>query len=138
MAFADDRGIFSNVVKTKKRIERVWQYVVTTTNGTIGSDLDEKDCGMSIALTASEAGRYTCTVWKGYKGIRAWGAGVLGPDDAAMTTAKGIIPVLRDVDIGGGANDGTVELQWCSNVDLADADVQDSAAFWVWFDLETF
>ena len=92
---------------------------------------------MLFVLTATEAGRYTVQVWNGYKQVLSAGVIIIGPDDSAMTDAKGIINVLRDIDTGGsGAKDGTFELQFVQNTDLADDDVQDNATFKVWVDLE--
>jgi len=138
MTAANDLRVFPGRTRHMKNKDKVEFFVRTSTSGAIDTALSwlEADQGGTIELTGSEDGRYTVTVWKGYKGIRSWGAGILAADDTVLTTAKGIIPSIRDIDIGAGAADGTVELQWSKNTDLADADVEDGLAFFFWMELE--
>lgn len=109
--------------------------VVTTTSGTVGTT-DVRGGGVAVAKTGSETGRYTFTVTDAgdtaltdltFRGLYAT---IIGPDDTAMTTTKGLVPVIRDIDIGEGADDGTVNLQWVETVTAnADTEVQDAAEF---------
>lgn len=109
--------------------------VVTTTGGTVGS-YDVRGGGVTIAKTGSETGRYTFTVTDAgdtaltdlvFLGLYA---SIIGPDDTALTTTKGLVGVVRDIDIGEGADDGTVELQFVETVTAnADTEVQDGASF---------
>lgn len=103
--------------------------ILTTTSGTISTATTAKYCGMTVAKTGSETGRYTFTLQdKRLRVLNLLAVRVIGPDDTAMTDAKGIIGVLRDLDAGvDGAADGTFDVQLCRNTDLADTEVQDSA-----------
>lgn len=114
----------------------VHAHVATTTGGTLASTQTKQ--GMSLAKTGSETGRYTCQLLKS-DGSAADAVGfigaivnLVGPDDAAMTDAKGIWQgVVRDIDIGTGALDGTVEIQFQDADSGADAEVQDGASIYV-------
>jgi len=83
--------------------------------------------GFTIAKTASKTGRYTVTLGQNYNKLLGCSVQIIGPDDAAFTDAKGVDPKLRDNDVGGGANDGTFEIQFVDADSGADAEVQDSA-----------
>ena len=109
----------------------------TTTSGTI-SGTTATGYGMKMTKTASETGRYTLQLIgsdgnaqdaKGFVGVIV---NLGGPDDAAMTDAKGIWQgVVRDIDIGAGAQDGTVEIQFQDADSGADTEVQDGALIYV-------
>jgi hypothetical protein len=112
----------------------VHAVATTTTSGTIGTVSPKY--GMTLTKTATETGRYTCSLLKsdGNTGATALAlvdlrVNIVGPDDAAMTDAKGIFQgVIRDNDI---ATDGTVEFQLQDADSGADAEVQDGATLMV-------
>lgn len=99
----------------------------TTTSGTIGTSDTE---GFTVTKTGSEVGRYTVQLGRSsslvdkYPKIRGVLTTVIGPDDAAMTDAKGLTCVVRDDDV---ASDGTFEVQFCDQDSGADAELQDGA-----------
>lgn len=108
--------------------------VVTTTGGTIGST----DCeGFTVVKTATKTGRYTVQL-ADVRGqaitalkLRNCVVTLIGPDDAALTTTKGLVAVIRDDDM---ATDGTFEIQFVqTNAGNADTEVQDSASFDITF-----
>ena len=110
--------------------------VTTSTSGTISTS-DIRGGACTIAKTGGKTGRYTITMVAGtdfaitdlvFLGLSAQ---IIGPDDAALTASKGTIPITRDIDIGEGADDGTVELQWtvATATAQADTEVQDAAGF---------
>lgn len=108
--------------------------VVTSTSGTI-STTDVRGGGVTITKTGSETGRYTFTLLDAGDTALAdlillhVDVTVIGPDDTAMTDAKGVGKVIRDIDVGGGANDGTFEIQFQDADSAADAELQDGAGF---------
>src|SRR5688572_12013929 len=84
---------------------KIFGRVVTTTSGTVGS-YDVRGGGLTIAKTGSETGRYTFTLVDAgdtaltdlvFLGLTAT---IIGPDDTALTTTKGLVAVIRDIDIG--------------------------------------
>ena len=103
----------------------------TTTSGTLAAT--QTNYGMSLTKTATETGRYTCQLLKS-TGAADTAIGfinaivtIVGPDDTAMTDAKGVWSgVVRDNDI---ASDGTIEIQFVDADSGADADLQDGASF---------
>ena len=109
--------------------------VVTTTSGTVGS-YDVRGGGCTVTKTATETGRYTITLTDA--GDTALtdlcflhaSATIVAADDAALTTTKGIHAVIRDIDIGEGADNGTVEIQFVETVTAnADTDIEDAMSF---------
>ena len=102
--------------------------VTTTTSGTIDTTNSAGSWGGTIAKTGSETGRYTITLGRSVTALAGAVVTLVGPDDAAMTDAKGMDWCLRDDDL---ATDGTIELQWLDADSAADADVQDAARFTV-------
>jgi len=106
--------------------------VATTTSGTLAATQTQH--GLKLTKTATETGRYTCQLIK-QDGTAANAVGFVqaivtqtGPDDAALTDAKGVWQGdVRDDDIGTGANDGTIEIQFVDADSRADAEVQDGA-----------
>ncbi len=133
-----DRRIVDQPIRGMKKQHRVSGDYTTTTSGTLSTTAftGVADAGMLVAKTGSETGRYTVQVWEGFKRIAAWGASLVGADDTVMTDAKGIHAELRDIDIGAGAKDGTVEVQFSKNTDMSDAEVMDGSIIKLWFDLE--
>jgi hypothetical protein len=105
--------------------------VTTSTSGTIASQDELADSGVLAAKTATKTGRYTLTVPSKYRKFHGGFATIVGADDTAYTTAKGLNSFLRDNDIDGGAADGTIELQFNRSDTAADAEVIDGAVFYV-------
>lgn len=105
--------------------------ITTTTSGAI-SGTTATGYGIKATKTATKTGRYTlqlinadgtATTALGLVNVIAT---IVGPDDAALTTTKGLNYVLRDNDI---ASDGTIELQFVqTNAGNADTEVQDGAS----------
>lgn len=111
--------------------------IATTTGGTLASTYVHQ-YGLKITKTATKTGRYTLQLidhlGAAQDAVRFIGVqvNILGPDDAAMTDAKGIWQgVIRDIDIGAGAKDGTVEIQFQDADSGADQELQDGASIYV-------
>jgi hypothetical protein len=85
-------------------------FAGTKTNGAIAL------FGQFTTTTSGTVGATTCDGFS------------VGPDDTAMTDAKGTQVVIRDIDVGTGANDGTFEVQFFDSDSGADAELQDSAS----------
>jgi hypothetical protein len=98
--------------------------MTTSTSGTVSTSSVE---GFTITKTATKTGRYTITLGQNYNKLLFANAVIVGPDDTAMTDAKGTQFVIRDNDVGAGANDGTFELQFIDSDSGADAELQDAA-----------
>jgi hypothetical protein len=104
--------------------------VATTTVGTLAAT--QVNWGMKLVKTAAKTGRYTCQLTN-QDGSNANAVAfvnaivsLVGPDDAALTDAKGVWQGdVRDDDIGTGANDGTIEIQFVDADDRSDKEVQD-------------
>ena len=104
---------------------KLYGKFVTTTSGTIGS----QSCkGFSVAKTGSEAGRYTVSLEDQYMALLMVNAIVVGAADTAYTTTKGLIPLLRNVDV----TDSTpgFDLQFVQS-SLADAELLDAAEVYI-------
>lgn len=69
---------------------------VTTTSGTIGTNVDRKTCGFTVVKVESEAGRYRCTFDPKVEKIFLLSAKIVGAADDAYTTGKGLIVMLRN------------------------------------------
>lgn len=98
----------------------------TTTNGTLAAGTELYGL-VSVVKTGGEVGRYTLTLPRA--SVKFWKGTVtlIGPDDAALTTTKGLVAVFRDDDI---ASDGTIELQFAqTNAGNADTELQDGMKF---------
>lgn len=110
--------------------------VATTTVGTLAAT--QLNQGLKLTKTATKTGRYTCQI-QGAGGVNSDAVRLinvmvtlLGPDDAALTDAKGVWQGdLRDEDIGTGAKDGTIEIQFVDADSRADAEVQDGTVLYV-------
>lgn len=107
--------------------------IATTTGGTLASTYNHQ-YGLKLTKTATKTGRYTLqplnTDGSNANAVAFLNAVVMlvGPDDAALTTTKGLVSVMRDDDVGEGANDGTIEVQFVqTNAGNADTEVQDGA-----------
>jgi hypothetical protein len=104
--------------------------VVTSTGGAVAST----DCeGFTVTKTASKTGRYTVqlvdirgqavTALK----LRGCMVSLIGPDDAALTTNKGVTGLVRAETV---ATNGQFFIQFVqSNAGNADTEVQDGASF---------
>lgn len=106
--------------------------------GATGAISSQTNYGLKVTKTASETGRYTCQLVdemgnaQDAIGLAGVIVNVVGGDDAAFTDAKGVWEgKIRDIDIGAGAKDGTVEIQFCDADSGADAEVQDNATLLV-------
>jgi hypothetical protein len=110
--------------------------VVTSTSGTISTQ-DVRGGGVVVTKTGGKTGRYTFTLQAGtntpvtshiFLGLYV---NIIGPDDTAISNSKGIVPFIRDIDIGEGADDGTVEIQFVISTATAQADTElaDAAGF---------
>lgn len=110
--------------------------VTTSTSGTIASQ-DVRGGACVVTKTGGKTGRYTFTMQAGVDyAITALVflslvVNIIGPDDAAIANSKGIIPFIRDIDIGEGADDGTVEVQFVISTATGQADTElaDGAGF---------
>jgi len=97
--------------------------LVTSTSGTISTS---ESWGCAVAKTATETGRYTVTLARAVAKFLAAIVTVIGPDDTALTTTKGLVHAIRDDDL---ATDGTIEIQMVETVTAnADTDLQDGAS----------
>lgn len=110
--------------------------VATTTSGTLAAT--QTQFGLKLTKTATKVGRYTCQLVdalgnsQNAVGFVQAIVTLVGPDDAALTSSKGQwLGTIRDDDIGVGANDGTVEIQFIdpngATVTVPDTEVQDGA-----------
>jgi len=89
------------------------------TIGSSGAVSSSQAQGFSIAKTATETGRYTLTLNDSYYALKGCQVSIVGPADAALTDASGIVASLRNDAV---ASSKTLDIQFSSNVDLADAD----------------
>jgi hypothetical protein len=130
-------GSAMNQVKAVgQSLVKVCGRVVTSTSGTISSQ-DVRGGSCVITKTGSKTGRYTFTMQAGQDFaitdlvFISLLVNIIGPDDAAITNSKGIIPFVRDIDIGEGADDGTVEVQFVISTATGQADTElaDAAGF---------
>jgi len=129
-----DRAWKANSLKTLiPGLRIVHAEIATTTGGTLASTYNHQ-YGLKLTKTGGQTGRYTLQPTKsdgtGGNAVAFLNALVMlvGPDSAALTTTKGLVSVMRDDDVGEGANDGTIELQFVqTNSGNADTEVQDGA-----------
>jgi hypothetical protein len=116
-----NRGVESYIAK-----------VVTGTAGviTVASSDTVAQCRMSFAKTATKTGRYTFTLPDKYRRFCGGNVTLIGPDDATWgANTTGLDYFFRDNDIDGGANDGTIELQFIRTDSNADAELPDNVIF---------
>jgi hypothetical protein len=113
----------------RQGVSEYFHRATTSTSGTIASQDDITVSGMTATKTATETGRYTLTLACPYKRLLWVEAKIMGADDAAYgAVTVGLMSILRDNDVDGGAADGTVEVQFIgSNAGWADAEVADGA-----------
>lgn len=94
---------------------------------TVASSDTVAQCRMSFAKTATKTGRYTFTLPDKYRRFGGGKVTLIGQDDAIWgANTTGYKEHWRDNDIDGGANDGTIELQFTRNTDNADAELPDN------------
>lgn len=128
-----DRKIPSPQLGTMGVVDEITFHsrLVTTTNGTLAlttaANPTWTPAGQTAAKTAAKTGRYTITLPVNFKRLLNVIATPVGVDDAAHAIAKGLDVFIRDIDIGGGANDGTVEIQFARSDTAADAELTDAA-----------
>lgn len=105
--------------------------VTTSTSGAISSSSVTYG---SIVKTATKTGRYTVTLADSYVGFLDANVIVESSSDAAYGTAKGVIPVLRNVAVTTSTG-GTLNIQFIDKA-LADAELPDGAKFYFRIDLK--
>jgi hypothetical protein len=99
----------------ESNIVKLYGSMVIGSSGAISSS----DCkGFSIAKTSGETGRYTVTLNDKYNELKSVQVSSIGPADAALTDASGIIASLRNDAVSSSKS---FDIQFSSNVDLADA-----------------
>ncbi len=108
-------------------VVKLYGKLDTTTSGTV--DTTNTSCkGFTIAKTGSEAGRYTVTLADKYAKLLAVSAVVESSADTAYTTAKGVVPILRGVNM----TTGVFYLQFVdADGSAADAELEDGANVYI-------
>ena len=122
---------WNQYMRTLERLPvKLFGKVTTSTSGTIGS----QECkGFSVAKTGSETGRYTVTLEDAYIDLLSASVIVEGADDAVYTADKGLIPILRNVDVAAK----TLDIQFVSVTEVTDAntfpdaELADAASFYI-------
>jgi hypothetical protein len=125
-----DRAWKANSLKTLiPGLRIVHAEIATTTSGTLASTYNHQ-YGLKVTKTSAKTGRYTLQPTKsdgtGGNAV-AFLNGIVtlvGPDDTAITNSKGIISFFRDDDVGEGANDGTIEVQFVISTATGQADTE--------------
>lgn len=111
--------------------------LVTGTSGAVAATTRTAP-GITITKTGSEIGRYTITMAQNYFRLLNVLAVVIGADDAAFgAVSVGLHAIVRDVDVGAGANDGTFELQFLdASTNFADTELPNntSVMLTIWVD----
>lgn len=107
-------------------IVKLFGKVVTSTSGTIASQTCK---GFTVTKTGSETGRYTITLADKYNSLRGMSVVLQGAADAAYTTAKGLNWFVRGVAVGSSTP--LLYLQFNRTDTAADAEVEDSAEFYI-------
>ncbi len=87
------------------------------TIGTSGAIDSSSTKGFTIAKTSGETGRYTVTLNDKYNELKICNVVCVGPADAALTDASGIIVSLRNDAV---ASAKTFDIQFSRNTTLAD------------------
>jgi len=107
--------------------------VTLGSSGAVSSQTAQAKSGLKVTKTASKTGRYTVQLKAAddstmdYYELLYAHAVVVGADDTAYTDAKGSLCLIRDIDVGEGAKDGTFEIQLVDPTDHADAEAIDNA-----------
>lgn len=118
---------FKDQVKTLEGgLIRLCGHVVTSTSGTIASQTSK---GFTVTKTGSETGRYTVTLADDYVALRGCNVMVVGADDTAYTSGKGLASFIRNVDVT------TAKVLYVQFADAAtpqaDAELEDGAEFYI-------
>lgn len=114
---------------------REWSLAVSTVvlgaGGAISSQTGARDAGFTVAKTAAEAGRYTCTFDELLSDIVLVGATIIGAADAAYTNTAGGsgMTFLRNK----APTTRTVDVQFTRNSDSADTEITDNLSFQLTF-----
>lgn len=114
---------------------------VTTTGGTLGTGAANVDTPMfTLTKVGAKAGRYrvqlldsTGTACVAFK-LTDWNFGLIGPSDAAYTTALGVSKNMIRNDLINSA--GTFEIQYQKNTDNSDAEVMDGSTIMLTFQIK--
>lgn len=108
---------FKDTVKTlESAIVKLYGSVTFGASGAVSSSSCK---GFSVAKTSGKTGRYTITLEDKYNSIKGCFVSLVGPDDAAATTAAGYWTFLRNDDV---ASAGTFDVQFVRTDTGADAD----------------
>lgn len=118
-----------------KGIVQLFGRHLTTTSGTLSTTAtafsQPVDCGYTLAKTATESGRYTVQLVAAngstavsYAELLYVGATLIGVDDTAYTTDKGLVTLVR---LNTVATDGLFCVQFATGDSNADAEVEDAA-----------
>lgn len=103
--------MYSHTPKAKKK-NLITLYARVAIDGSSVATVDS-DADFAVTKTAAKTGRYTCTVSDKALKFVSLDVTYVDVDDAAIA-ATALPWVIRDIDIGTGANDGTVEVQFVS------------------------
>ncbi len=118
---------FKEVAKALEAgVIKLYGKVVSTTSGTVGSSTTK---GFVVTKTATKTGRYTVTLQDTYMALLGVSVVLVGPDDSAYTTAKGLGWFVRNVSIADATP--TFDIQFYRTDTGADAEVMDSVEFYV-------
>jgi hypothetical protein len=104
-------------------IVKLYGSVTVGSSGAISSSSVK---GFTIAKTAGETGRYTVTLNDKYNALKHVSVIVVGPADAALTDASGIIASLRNDAV---ATSKTFDIQFSRNTTLADTEITSGNKF---------
>lgn len=107
----------------RRGVVHLYSRVVLGTSGAIASQTDVRQSGMTLVKTATKTGRYTVTLQEPAQALLWADAKVIGADDTAYTTAKGLDVLIRDDDV---TSDKTFKIQFARTDTAADAEVENS------------
>lgn len=126
---AVQRNFYQECQSLRRGRVTLFGKVVLGAGGAISTNVDRRSAGFTVTKTATKTGRYTLTFDDVGYHFLGMSVNIVGPDDAAMTDAKGVfLGVVRDDDL---ATDGTIEFQMQDADSMADAEVQDSATLYI-------
>ena len=110
----------------EKGVVKLFATITTTTSGTIGSTTAT---GLTVAKVAAEAGRYRITLQDQYTRLLGVNVIVSGDADTAYTTAAGVRPLLRNVDVAAATP--VLDIQLTRTDTGADAEPISAAVIYV-------
>lgn len=135
MATQDTKLIADKYAGALKKTVMLRNEFTIGASGAVSSQSSYKDSGIVVSKSASETGRYTLSINRGYGTLQGKGYSLTVADDAALTVADGNWCTFRDNDIAVGAKDGTIELQ-CHRTDTgADANPTSGTKIEVWLEV---